>query len=74
MDTGKKMRVVAGDGGVKLVKLRSKGSGNELVLTQDNEGEVNGLEVTEYGKGRSGGSWGRAERDFQDQVVGGRLR
>ena len=31
MDTGDKMGLGAGDGGVKLVKLGSKESGNELI-------------------------------------------
>ena len=37
IDTEEKMGLVAGDGGVNLVELGSKGLGNEFVLIQDCE-------------------------------------
>ena len=57
-----------------MVKLGSNGLGNEFVHAQDSVSEVFGLEVMEGGKGESGSRWGSVKRDFQDQVVGGRLR
>ena len=63
MDTGEKMGVVAGDGGVEIVKLGGKGLGNVFVLTQDSVSKVNGLEVTVVGKGGSGGRRGSIKRD-----------
>ena len=46
MDTGEKMGLIESDGGVKMVKLGSKGLGNELVLAQNSvmdTGEKMGL-------------------------------
>ena len=46
LDTGEKVRMVSGDRGVKMVKTGGEGLGDELVLTQDSMGKLNGFKVT----------------------------
>ena len=74
IDTGEKMGLIAGDGGVKLLKLGSKRSGDKFVLVQNSVSEFDGFEVVVSGKGGSGSRWGSVERDFQGQVIVGKER
>ena len=42
--------MVAGDGGVKMIKLGSMGLGNVFVLAQDSVSDVYGLKVARVGE------------------------
>ena len=64
MDTGEKVGVVAGDGGVKILKTGGMGLGDIFVLTQDSVSKFDGLKVTVRGKGRSGGGRGNIKGNF----------